>query len=156
MLLFVSVQTLFNLSLHIALLSLFGIFLKFTPNFYTGSLFCLHYPLSFLLLMSFLHLTSACWGTYLLTLDIKHLVFCNINSSFYQQTSICHHMLSLWLFKKIRETCESVLRGRVRSRGQGKETDLNSSKISEFKSLLWDFPGAPMVKIHLSRLEVQD
>lgn len=78
--------------------------LKFTHNFYVGSLFCLHYLLSSLLLLSFLHLTSACWGTYLLTLDVTHLVFCNINSSLYRQTFIYHYMLSLWLFKKIKPT----------------------------------------------------
>ena len=95
---------LFNLSLLIALLPLFGLFLKFTHNFYTGSLFCLHYLLSSLLLLSLLHLTPASWGTYLLTLDITHLVFCNINSSLYQQTFLCHHMLSSWCLKKVNPT----------------------------------------------------
>lgn len=98
---FSSVKTLlFNLSLLITLLPLFGIFLKFTHNFYIGSLFCLHYLLSSLLLLSLLHLTSACWGTYLLTLDITHLVFCNINSSLYQQTFLCHHMLRFVVVSK--------------------------------------------------------
>lgn len=84
LLLFVSVQAVIQLSLHITLLSLFGISLKFTPNFYTGSLFCLHYPSFLLFNVISPSLTLCMLRGSTPALDISHLGFFSTtaNSSF--------------------------------------------------------------------------